>query len=168
MAFNVDASGNGNFDGWVLADSYKMRSGGTPMAASYQDHQHIATVEWAGNSYMSPAEATRVIHVFQGAAGLLRGCVAGFRDKTSIGNSTVTIDIYKDGVSIVPVVGEVSQTLTLDTASVAYTPEAITIATASLTCAADEVIEAVITYSAGTGTLPTGLFVGLVWDEDYV
>ena len=79
----------------------------------------------------------------------------------AIGDSTVTLDIKKNGTTIL------SAVITLDSANTARITEAGTIS-GDGTFVAGDWYEAVITATAGTGTLPFGLFVQLEVDQDGV
>jgi hypothetical protein len=119
------------------------------------DFQHNKTYRQNGNA----AAATEVIHEARGTAGRIRAVRAG-SVVAATGNSTATIDVRKNGTTVL------SGTIVLDNANTAYVSEAGTLSVTSL--AAGDVLTVVITVSAGTGTLPTGLFVTVVVDEDYV
>lgn len=74
------------------------------------------------------------------------------------GDSTVTIDVQKNGTSVL------DSTFQVDSADAAYAKVSGTLTTT--TVSDDEVIEVVVTVSAGTGTLPQGLMVTVVVDEE--
>jgi hypothetical protein len=74
------------------------------------------------------------------------------------GAATVTIDLYKNGSSIL------SSVITLNSSSIARTAQTTTIATT--TFAAGDEFEVVVTATAGGGTLGTGLFVEVEFDEN--
>lgn len=77
----------------------------------------------------------------------------------AIGDSTVTIDVKKNGSTIL------SAVITLDSANTARITEAGTISGAG-TFVAGDWYEVVIVATAGTGTLPTGVFVQCEVDQD--
>lgn len=89
-------------------------------------------------------------------AGVLYNVRAG-SIVAATGNSTVTIDIRKNGTTML------TAPFVLDNANTAYVAEAGSLAGSAI--AAGDTITAVITISAGTGTLPTGLFVTVELDE---
>lgn len=123
-----------------------------PLAASKQEHQFVKELVQSGNA----AAATQVLHVAYGDGEVL--AVRAGSVVAATGDSTVTVDVKKNGTTIL------SGTILLDNANVAYTPES---GTASVsTYSADDVLTAVVTVSAGSGTLPTGLFVQVVLRED--
>ena len=68
----------------------------------------------------------------------------------AVGDSTVTIDLLKDGVTCL------SAVITLDTGNTVYTPEAATITVPAF--AQTDVLTVTITATVGTGTLPTGVY----------
>ncbi len=74
--------------------------------------------------------------------------------------ATVTLDLKKNGVSILTAV------ITLDAANTPYVVEAAAIATATLV--AGDVLTVVIDETAGGGTVATGVFCELEIDEDPV
>lgn len=78
----------------------------------------------------------------------------------AIGDSTTTIDVKKNGTSIL------SSTITLNNSNTARTAVSGTINGAQDDLVAGDWLEVVITISAGTGTLPTGVFVQLEIDQD--
>lgn len=122
------------------------------IAATKHRHQHRAM--WQQPNSAATAE-TRVLHVAYGLGDII-AVQAGSIAK-AVGDSTVTIDIKLNGTTIL------SGTIQLDNANSAYTPESPSLAT--IAYAAGDVFTAVITISAGTGTLPTGVYVGLTVNE---
>lgn len=122
------------------------------IAATKLRHQHRAM--WQQPNTAATAE-TRVIHHAYGDGDII--AVKAGSIVAAIGDSTVTIDIKKNGTTIL------TGTIQLDNANSAYTAEAGTLAT--MTCSAGDVFTAVITISAGTGTLPTGVYVALTVNE---
>lgn len=100
---------------------------------------------------------TRTIHVVYGTSGTLLQFAAGSIAK-AVGDSTVTVDLKKNGSSVL------SAVITLDSGNTNRVLETGTISNTSV--AADDWLEIVITATVGTGTLPTGVFVQLVLDED--
>ena len=77
----------------------------------------------------------------------------------NIGAATITVDVKKNGTTIL------SGVITLDTANTAYIAEAGTITVPALVAA--DVLEVVVVATAGGGTLGQGLFVMVEIDEDY-
>ena len=76
----------------------------------------------------------------------------------AIGNSTVTVNVLKNGTTVLTAV------ITLDNANVARTIELGTISVAGLV--AGDYLEVVLVATIGTGTLPTGVFVSMKLDMD--
>ena len=91
--------------------------------------------------------------------GTVNSVLAGSIAK-AIGDSTVTVDVKKNGTTIL------SAVITLDNANTARLGEAGTISDADFV--ADDWFEVVITATAGSGTLPTGVFVQMESDQDGV
>lgn len=122
------------------------------IAATKLRHQHREL--WQQPNTAATAE-TRVIHLAYGDGDII--AVSAGSIAAAIGDSTVTIDVKKNGTTIL------SAPIVLDNANTAYIAEAASLAT--LTFTAGQVITAHITISAGTGTLPTGVFVALTVNE---
>lgn len=97
----------------------------------------------------------RVIHQAYGT-----GLVAGVQATVVVpatGNSTLTVDVLKNGVSIL------SGTLTIDNGNDAYEVE--TIGLSDPNYVGEDVFEVVVTNTYGTGTPPQGLAVLVVFRE---
>ena len=91
--------------------------------------------------------------------GTINEVVAGSIAK-AVGDSTVTIDIKKNGTTILNAV------VTLDNANTARVVEVGSINSGAFV--AGDWIEAVITATVGTGTLPYGVFCQLEVDQNGV
>lgn len=138
--------------------------------------QHVRTSNLAAD--LEVPSANTVHRIFAGSVANQSGTVAAERkpihiatapgeivtirfsptQTAAVGDSTVTCDIYKNGSSIL------TGTVQIDSgdaarAKVSGTPS-------STTYVAGDVFESVVTVSAGTGTLPVGLGVDFVLDED--
>jgi len=111
---------------------------------------------WAQPNSAATTE-TRTLFVAR-RAGTVNEVIAG-SIVAAIGDSTVTLDVKKNGTTIL------SAIITLDNANTARITEAGTIDGAG-TFVADDWFEVVITATIGTGTLPTGVFVQLEVDQD--
>lgn len=111
--------------------------------------QEAATVAAADN---------KVMHVVRGATGDVIQFAAG-SVVVAVGDSTATIDLQKNGVSIL------TAAIVLDNANAVRTLEAAAGYSAT-TLAAGDVLSVVVTVTPGTGTLPKGLFVRLTVRED--
>lgn len=101
----------------------------------------------------------RCIHIVEGATGTIMAFDAG-SVVANIGDSTVTVDLHKNGVTVL------SSVITLDNANTAYIKEAGTISSASVVVG--DVLEVVTVATVGTGTLALGVFAALVIDEKAV
>ena len=89
--------------------------------------------------------------------GTVNSVLAGSIAK-AIGDSTVTVDVKKNGTTIL------SSVITLDSANTARVGEAGTISVPAFV--AGDWFEVVITATIGTGTLPQGVFVQCEMDQD--
>lgn len=141
------------FDGKIVANEIDYPAGSI-MLPDRQRHQHAKHYAQNGTA----AAATVAVHECRGATATVRQVRVG-SVVACIGDSTVTVDVKKNGSTIL------SSTVQLDSGNTAYVSEAGTINTSSL--ASGDVLTVVVTVSAGTGTLATGLWVELRIDEDY-
>ena len=126
---------------------------GDPLDAVAQEHQlYPALKQTHGGAAVAQRECVHVAYgvgqVIAVEAGLSVAC---------IGDSTTTIDVKKNGTSIL------SATIVLNNSNTAFTTEAGTITTDDYV--AGDWLEVVVTVSAGTGTLGQGLRVQLVCRE---
>ena len=124
-------------------------------AATKLEHQHQKV--YAQESATPAAAEDRVVHAVYGSTGSIIAFEAG-SVVACVGDSTITIDLHKNSSSIL------TTPIVLDSSNSAYTPEAGTIDTATLVDG--DVLEVVITVSAGTGTLGKGLFASVIIRED--
>lgn len=152
--------------GAIIPGSIRMPAGsvtddgvaaGADISAAKLVHRHNAV--WQQPNTAATAE-TRTIHVVR-VAGIISEILAG-SIAAAIGDSTVTIDVKKNGTSVL------SSAIVLDNSNTARVPELGTINTSVDDVVADDWLEVVITISAGTGTLPTGVFVQVLIEEDGV
>lgn len=124
-----------------------------PLAATKQDHQYVKEVKQAhGTAVVARREVIHRAH----AAGSIVGVDAGLV-VACVGGATVTIDIKKNGTTVL------SGSVVLDNTNSAFTSEAG--AFSSTTLAAGDVLEADVTVAAGGGTIGQGLYVSLVVRE---
>lgn len=127
---------------------------GRPLTATKQEHQFN---ERYSQVHGSAAVSARVpIHTAFDA-----GEVIDIRAKCSVipvGAATVTVDLYKNGVSVLTGV------ITLDNSVTAYVSETTGISPPG-TYVADDEFHMVVTATAGGGTLPQGLSVLVVFRE---
>jgi hypothetical protein len=128
-------------------------NGSSPLAAAKTRHRHLRTLAQAHGT--AATAERRVVHVAHAA-----GTVSAFRVGPVVaatGNSTATADLYKNGASVL------SAGVALDNTNAAYAEEAGAVSSASYV--AGDVFEVVVTVSAGTGTLPQGVYADAVFDE---
>jgi hypothetical protein len=129
-------------------------SAANPVTAPKLKHQYTPT---HGQPHGVAAVTERkVIHVAR-AAGDVVACEAGVVVAGSGGGMSVTVDLRKNGTTVLTAV------ITLNAASTAYanTDGAISVGP----YVAGDVFEIVITATAGGGTLPQGVFVDAVFRE---
>ena len=130
-------------------------SAGSPMGPSKLKHQHCIDKEQVGTA----VAAVIHLHRVKGLTSTNLTLSAGFSEAACIGNATVTIDIKKNGVSIL------SASTVLDSTNALYAEEAFNITDDD--AVAGDNYTAHITVNAGTGTLGKGLFISGRIDEDY-
>lgn len=127
------------------------------IAASKLEHSHRHT--YAQESATTAAAEDRVMHVVDGTAGTIQLFEAG-AVVANIGNATVTVDLLKDGASVL------TSAISLTSSEAAY--ETVIGVIDTNTLVDGDVLEVSVTVSAGTGTLATGVFVSLDVDEDAI
>jgi hypothetical protein len=125
------------------------------ITATKLQHQYSPVFAQANSD--AESDTGRVLHVVKGATGTIVAFRAG-SIVAATGNATVTIDLKNNGTSVL------SGVITLDSNNTAYVVEEGTIAIPAV--AAGDVLTLVIVATAGTGTLPTGLFAQAVIRED--
>lgn len=131
---------------------------GAGIAASKLQHRFRP-----GHSQVHGSNASaerRVIHVVRGATATINSMRAGC-SVAATGDSTVSINLYKNGSSILTG----GTPITLSIADAAYALDAPGGFTSTALVQGD-VLEIVETVSAGTGTLPQGVFSVVELDED--
>lgn len=112
---------------------------------------------WSQPNSTATAE-TRSLFVAK-RAGTVTDVLAGSIAK-AVGDSTVTVDVKKNGSTIL------SSTIVLDNANTNRVGEAGTLNGSLVDFVAGDWFETSIAISAGTGTLPTGVFVQLEARQD--
>jgi hypothetical protein len=127
---------------------------GAGIAATKLQHQHRAT--YAQPNTTTTTE-TRALHRVFGATGTVIGFSAG-NIAVNAGAATITVDLKKNGVSILTGV------ITLDNTNTNRVAEAGSIASGSVV--AGDLLEIVVTATAGGGTLGTGFFCSATINED--
>ena len=125
------------------------------IAATKLEHQYIQV--YAQESGTDATDESRVVHVVHGSAGSIVKFEAG-SVVAATGDSTCTVDLKKNGNSVL------SSVITLDNGNSAYTPEEGTVSSSSLS--SGDVLEVVFDATAGTGSLPQGVFAVVVLRED--
>lgn len=100
----------------------------------------------------------RVIHVCEGTNGTVISVTAGCVT-TAVGAATVTLDLYKNGSSILTGTFQITSSTTQYTVQVTGTLSVATYVTG-------DVFETVMTVAAGGGTLPQGVWVEVVFNEN--
>lgn len=128
----------------------------TGIDATKLEHQFALTYAQAN---AAAADETRVIHCAYGATGTIVSFEAG-SIAACVGDSTVTVDLKKNGTTVL------SAVITLDSTNTARVAEAATISTASYVDG--DVLEVIVDATIGTGTLATGLFATAILREDAV
>lgn len=155
----------------LIVDGYLTVSGGMSLPAgavtntnivgsagiSASKLQHSPRKGYAQPNTTATTE-TRVIHVAFGAGTILEFS-AGSIVAATAGTNTTTVDLKKNGTTCL------SSVITLDSANSAYVVEAGTLSVTSL--ADGDVLTVVITATAGTGALPTGVFASVCVEEAY-
>lgn len=124
-----------------------------PLGVTKQVHQYSKSLQQVHGSAASAER--RIIHRGYGA-GTTISVRAGV-SVACIGDSTITVDVYKNGTTIL------SAPIVLDNSNTAFAQEAGTISVAGYSAGDD--LEVVVTVSAGTGTLGQGLHVDVVLNE---
>jgi hypothetical protein len=122
-----------------------------------EDVQHVVR-KYLGQTGTA-ATVTIPIHVVKGATAILKALKAG-SIVANVGAATVTIDLKKNGASILTAV------ITLNSANTARICVDGTFSSTALV--AGDFLELVVTATAGGGTLATGLLVDLLLYEDSV
>lgn len=106
------------------------------------------------------ATDTQMIYRVYGATAAVQSFVAGISGTAAVGAATVTFDLKKNNVSILTGV------VTIDNTVAQYGSVAGVLAAGALTLVAGDVLEVVVTATAGGGTLPQGVFAEVVIYED--
>lgn len=126
------------------------------IAASKLVHQHRATYSQPNTTATTE---TRTIHCVRGATGTIKEIAVG-SIVANVGAATVTVDLRKNGTTVLTGV------VTLNNTHTARQNVTGTLAGAGVVAGDD--LDIVITATAGGGTLATGVFVAVTIDEDPV
>ncbi len=159
MTIAMQLTGDVIINGRMVPSSFTPPSGCIPNAAipagAAIDTDKVEArvyASWAQPNSAATAE-TRTLFVAE-RSGTITSFLAG-SIAAAIGDSTVTIDVKKNGTTIL------SSTVVLDNANTARVAEDGTLNGSVTAFVAGDWFEVVITISAGTGTLPTGVFAQL-------
>jgi hypothetical protein len=131
-------------------------SAASPLAVDKTIHQINAVYKQAHGAVVAD-DTGSLIHI-AGGTGTIVGINAAVR-VIPIGAATVTVDLKKNGTTVLNAV------ITLDSGNVAYTAEVGSILTAGYV--AGDFFEVVVDATVGGGTLPQGLGVEVVFREAY-
>lgn len=127
--------------------------GTDPLATAKQVHRYVRSLSQAHGS--AAAAERRIVHRCHGAGSIVAVRVGVA--VACIGDSTITVDVKKNGTTVL------SAPVVLDSGNLAYTAEGGALSVT--TTAADACLEVIVTVSAGTGTLGQGLSVDVIVDE---
>ena len=126
----------------------------SPIAAEKSVHQYQPKLAQAHGS--SATAERRIVHVANAAGSLVAVKVVPV--VAALGDSTATIDVKKNGASML------GSTVAINSSKAAYSATLGTVSGSGAYVAGD-VIEVVQTVSAGTGTLPQGVCTEIVLRE---
>lgn len=126
---------------------------GANFAHAKLQHRHLLKLHQSGNA----TAETKPLYIADVAGSVVSVKAASIVAAT--GDSTCTIDVRKNGTTVL------TGTIVLDNANTARTKEVGTLDGAQALAIGD-MLEVVVTVSAGTGTLPTGLLVEVVVAEN--
>jgi hypothetical protein len=142
-----------------IPDATLLDAGVSPAAGinpTKMGHQHELNYV-QGSSSTTAAADTKVLHICYGATGTViafrAGCVV-----PCVGAATITVDFKKNGTSIL------GTPISLSSAQAARAVVTAALATPGLVTG--DVLEVVVTATAGGGTIGTGLFAQVVIRED--
>lgn len=127
-----------------------------PIDVDKQIHQYVHT--YSQNRAAAVAAERKAVFSATGD-GVLVNVQAGVT-QAAVGDSTITVDVYKNGVSVLTGV------LTIDSGDAAFATQTAAVTVGSEGYSAGQVFEVVIAVSAGTGTLPRGVYVSLTVNEE--
>lgn len=111
---------------------------------------------YSQESATTTVSETKTIHVVYGTTGTLRGFRAG-SIVANVGAATITVDLKKNGVSML------SAVITLNNSHTAR--QVVAAALASSALVAGDVLEITVVATAGGGTLGKGVFAEAIVDE---
>lgn len=143
MTIPANAVGNSQF------------TSGDPLDEDKQEHRHVIT--YSQKHGTATVTERFPIHVSYEAGSLLEVLIGNV--VACVGDSTITVDVYKNGVSVL------AAPVTLDNSNTAFTGQELA-SISTPTYGAAVVFEVVVVATVGTGTLGQGLFVRLSFAED--
>lgn len=156
MGFVVADNGDVTVQGTLYAESVQLANRSARMREEDMDHMHVATDCQVGTA----SAQTRGLFSARAA-----GTVKAFEvwvGTAATGDATITVDIKKNGTSIL------SSTLTVDSSIAQYTPTACTLDTSKTSYSDGDCFEWVISaVSAGSGTLPVNVGCRFEVEESY-
>lgn len=132
--------------------------GAANVAASKLEHQFAKSYTQANGA--SIVSATVPLHTVYGTTGTVVSFAAGVITP-AVGNDTVTVDLRKNGSTILTAVITLSVAASTNTARTLYTPAGFT----STSLVAADWLDIVVVATHNTGTLAQGLYVRLVHRE---
>jgi hypothetical protein len=138
-----------------VQDAHVMEGAG--ISATKLVHRHRAIHKQAGNA-ATETVCLAVIRTGTTNGAIPRSIGVGVRTAGSGGGMSVTVDLQKNGTTILS-----GGPITINASTTAKTLVLGTLAASTLTTG--DWIDAVITATAGGGTLPQGLYVGFDYDE---
>jgi hypothetical protein len=157
--FNNDVIVNGHFTPKTMTlpdDTVTDRKipAGANLSAEKMEQQY-QPVYSQGSNTTAVADPGQVKHIVQGATGVLREVIAGCV-VANIGDSTVSVDVKKNGTTVL------SAPISLTSSHTArQVVTGVLSVVGGIDLVEDDVLEVVVTVSAGTGTLGKGVFCGL-------
>lgn len=138
-------------DGCVTSAS--VASGANIAASKLVNRIHAVLAQDNGSAVVAQ---TRAVYQAKNAGTLVN--VYATVMTAAVGDSTITIDVKKNGTTVL------TGTFNIDSGDAANAKVSGTLDTTTI--AADDVLSVVITVSAGTGTLPQGVLVSCIIDEN--
>ena len=155
MAVVNRISGDLVLDGSLYLKDSVFNQKGTPVLQAADSHQNrVPAFRQVGTA----AAATCWIYTVRGAQATIKAVKAGLLT-ACIGDATVTVDVKKNGTTIL------SAAIELSSAEAAREEKAGTLSVTS--AVATDVFEVVVTVDAGTGTLGVNLWVWMDINDNY-
>ena len=127
------------------------------LSASKQEHRFSQTYSQAAG--VTAADEDKAVHIVYGSTGEIIGFEAG-SGGVCVGDGTITVDLRKNGVTN----SLLSAAIVLDSSNTAYVAEAGTIGTADVVDG--DVLQVVVATAKTSGTVGTGVFARIIFNED--